>query len=269
MKFLLKTFLSILLVLLFLAFTISVTLKFQILKINFWENTFQLSGAYAALSGAVINSLEKQVVAEGGTKNDVAVFTDLATVGNLKDLTNRNIENLLNYVNGKSKEAEVYIPVGRIPKSLLPEEIGSTSQQINLVNFLGSSGVASVSASQIQKIQDTPRIVNLAFYLSLVLMVLTLAAFFGLTESGKRFRFAGIAMIISGGFVFVLAKLIDVVNSGLFQGMVQRKDLGGVIVGVMVPPIITEISKVWVLLGIAAVVMGLILFFIKKPYNNL
>lgn len=269
MKFILKTFLSLLFILFFLAFTISVTFKFQILKINFWENTFQLNGTYVTLSQAVIGSLEKQVVAGGGIKNDVAVFTDLATTGNLKDLVNRNIENLLNYVNGKSRDAFVYIPIGRIPKSLLPEEIGNSSQQIDLANFLNSTGVASVSASQIQKIQNTPRIVNLAFVVSIVLMILTLAAFFGLMEYGKRFVSAGFAMVVSGGIVFAAAKLTDVINSGLFQNLVQRKDLGGVIVGVMAPPIITEISKVWALLGIVAVIFGIILFFIKKPHNSL
>jgi hypothetical protein len=269
MKFILKTALSILLVFFFLAFSISATIKFQILKISFWENTFQLSGSYVTLSEAVIDSLEMQVLAGGGTKDDIAVFTDLATAGNLKDLVNRNIENFLNYVNGKSKEAFIYVPVGRLPKSLLPEEIGGIGQQIGLASFLNSTGVASVSASQIQKIQNTPRLVNLAFFASIVLMILTLAAFFALTEQGKRFGFAGFAMVASGGILSAAAKLIDLVNTGLFQSLVQRKDLGGVIVGVMAPPIITEISKVWLIIGIVAMVIGVILFFVKKPYNNL
>jgi hypothetical protein len=266
MKFVLKIILSLFFILFFLTLVMSATFKFQLLKTDFWENTFTANGTYSALSQAVINNLESSAIAGGGRKSDVAVFTDLATTDNLKDLIDRNIENFLGYVNGKSVEMNVYIPVNRIPKYLLPTGLGNTGGQISFQEFLKETGIASVSASQIQKIQIIPNIVNIAFFASIFLLAVILFAYFKLTGRGKRFGFAGSALILAGIITFTGAKLLVVLRNGLIQDLLHRTDLAGVITGTMTPPLITAISKVWIRDAIPAIIFGIILFFVKEPY---
>jgi hypothetical protein len=268
MKIILKIVLSLSFLLFFLIFILSGTFKFQISKPAFWENTFEIKGTYSELSRAVINNLENQAVTEGGKKSDVSIFVDLATADNLKDLINKNIENLLSFVNGKSSEINIYIPINRIPKSLLPVNLIKSGQQIKIEDFLKATGVASVSFTQVQKLQTLPKIVNICFFVSVLFMITILFLEFNLTKNGKRLGLAGLNLILAGIEIFTVAKFLDVLKKGLIQDLLHRTDLAGVIMSTMTPPPIAAISRVWSIEAFVVIILGVILFFVKKPYNN-
>jgi hypothetical protein len=268
MKVVLKIILTIFFILISLIFVISATFKFQLLRSDFWEITFETSSTYTALSQSVINNLENQAISEGGKKNDADVFTNLATPGNLKDLINKNVENLFGFMDGKSKEMIVYVPISRIPKSLLPMSLSETSDQIKLQDLLTETGVASISASQIREMQVLPKVIDIVFFTSILILLAILASYFGLTNAGKRLGFAGSALILSGIIIFAGSKLFEVLNKILAQDLIKRTDLAGAIMGIVVPPVIIAISKIWTIEGILLIMIGIILFFVKKPYNK-
>ena len=106
LKFVVRNFGQSLLVGLFVIFAfvelIAVSFKFQLLDYNFWTSTFQKHNTYQVLATAGKTSFESQVANEGGNKNDVKILTDLITPQNAKDVVTHNLQNFLNFANGKS-----------------------------------------------------------------------------------------------------------------------------------------------------------------------
>lgn len=93
MKFVINFFLILIFVPLFLATTLSWSIKYQILDFSFWQNNLNSNGVYSNLAQSV--NKVSQLKLAGGTKDDgsMKVFAKLATPENLKDLIENNLKN--------------------------------------------------------------------------------------------------------------------------------------------------------------------------------
>ncbi|MCX6704519.1 MAG: hypothetical protein NTZ07_03700, partial [Candidatus Woesebacteria bacterium] len=89
-----------------------------------------------------------------------------------------------------------------------------------------------------------------------------------LIDFGKRLSAPGITLILDG-IVALLATLSGtIIQINWTKDLAGRSNMGDAIIGIVAPPVIQRILSVWFLFGAAAIILGVMLFFIKKPYTN-
>lgn len=268
MKVAAQVLLIIFFIILFFVGLSSAAFKFQLLDYNFWQNTFQKHNVYQNLAIVSRNSFESQIAKEGGNKNDIKILTDLITEENSRDVVNHNLRNLLSFANGASTQINVYLPIDKVPKSLLPKSISGIKTEMPLTDLL-----TRFNFQDWQKLpwQDLSNVGKISYYLfvgtvSLLLLISVLLIL--LVEKKARFIGLGIAFVLSGGFTFFLVSIIANMNQILSKDVVQESSILSVVVGTVIPPIVTEMISSWQILGIILIAVGVALFLIKKPSYN-
>jgi hypothetical protein len=268
MKLIAKIFLTILFVPLFLILVLGITLKFQILKPAFWENAFKSKNTYSNLSAVVSKSLRSQVIAEGGREGDVKILTDLISPDNLKDVINKNIFNILEFANGKVTEMVIYVPVNKIPKSLLPKSLGKITEQMSLTDLLQEFNVQGVDATQIQMFHSTGLMVSVFLVITTFLLSLLLFLLYVLTNPEKRLIAHGVSFIISGVIISIITALGTVIRINWTKDLAGSSNLGNALIGVITPPIMEGVIGLWQTLAIISIISGIVLLFLKKPLGR-
>lgn len=268
MKFIAKFVLTVIFIPVFLIFLLAVNLRFQLLTPSFWENSFGSNDIYSKLSLSINKNLLSQTIAEGGSVGDVKILTDLLSPENLKDVINTNIINVLQYANGKAKEITVYLPVKKIPVTLLSGNFTNISEGMNLNDFLKEFNISGISASQIQSVSR----LGLGSWIFLVstflIIILLLFLLYILVKNGKRLIAPGLALVISGITAFIIRGIITIIQIDWVKALTVSPNTGNLLTGIIVPPIIQGVLKTWSSFAALAIILGLILFFIKKPLYN-
>lgn len=253
------------LITLFIAFFViglfSATSKFQLLVPRFWQKTLESQGIYPKVAAILKSDIETQIAKEGGSKSDIKVITDLITPENVGDFVSKNLEHILNYANAKARTLMVYIPIDKIPKGLIPKNIAGISEEMPLLTLLAKFNFKDITQDQIQWISIVGKTNDYLFILSISLCFITLVFLFLLVGQGKRLIGPGIAFLVSG----LIALGLAFVSS---RPHVGEGDIVNNLIGVLAPPILAQISRIWMLAGIGAVVMGVILFLVKRPQYN-
>jgi hypothetical protein len=268
MRFFLKLILTIIFVPLFLILLIAVTLRFQFLVPSFWENTFGTTSTYSNLAVSINKNLVAQTISEGGNRGDVKIFTDLITSENLKDVINKNIVNVLSFANGSAKEIIVYIPINKIPKSLLTKNFSSLSDQMSLTTLLKEFNISGITPTEIQIVSRLG--VNAWVFLitSTALSVLVLYCLYLLVDQAKRLIAPGVALILAGLSGMVVYLLGTVIRINWTKDLAGSVNTGDSIIGTVAPPVIGAVIGVWLIYAITLIILGIVLFFIKKPGYN-
>lgn len=260
MRFALKLILTILFIPLFLILLIGVTVRFQFLSPSFWENTFTSGNTYSQLSISLKNDLELRTVQAGGKRSDIKALTDLVSPEILKDLINGNIRNILLYANGKSKEIIVYLPLNKLPTGIVPVSFRKFTENMRLADFMEEFNISGISDAQIRIIGRTGAYSWVVLATSIFLAALIFYLLWLCTEVGKRLIAHGVALIISGTLTWILSGAGNVVGRNLTTN--------SSIIKIIVPTIIGGVIKVWMIIGVGTVILGIILFFVKKGYYN-
>jgi hypothetical protein len=268
MKFIAKFVLTVIFIPVFLIFLLAVNLRFQLLTPSYWEGIFSLSGTYSELSSAVNKNLVFQTVAQGGSASDVKILTDLLSPENLKDVINTNIINVLQYANGKAKEITVYLPVEKIPATLISGSFTNISERMSLTDFLKEFNISGISASQIQSVSRLGLGSWIFLVSTVLLMFLLLYLLYLLVKGGKRLIAPGLALVISGTTAFLIRGVIVVIEADWVKALTISANTGNLFIGIIVPPVIQGVLKIWLSFAAGAIVLGVILFFIKKPLYN-
>lgn len=268
MKITASIFIILLTVPLILLGIFAATVRFQLLDARFWQRTFEIHDTYSKLSTVLKNQVEDQIVSEGGRKSDVTILTDLITPANVKDFLDRNIVNLLSYANGKAAELIVYVPVSKIPRSLIPSNFAGISEQMPLTTLLSKFNIMGIGPGQIQYISLFGRGINYFLILDWALAVLFLFLLFVLVERGKRFIAPGITLLLSGLLTVSLYGVVITTNANIAKDSIQIKSIAESLFSAITIPVFQEISKTWLIAGIVLIVVGLGLFFFKKPIYN-
>lgn len=250
---------------LFLIGILATTLKFQLLNPSFWETAFAKNNVYSGLTTVIKKSVEDQTVKEGGSRGEIKIITDLVTTQNIQDFVNRNLENLLNYANGKERALLVYIPVGRAPKGFLPRTFENLPESMPLNSLLQKLNITGVNPSQIQYISLLGRVSLYLLILDAALLILSIGSLFLLIRPGSRFVSPAIALILSGLVTAVAYLAGTVIRIQMARDLVQRTVVADILFGTVVPPLMQEILRIWIIAGMAATLAGILLLFLKKP----
>lgn len=269
MKVAAQVLLIIFFVILFFVGLVSSTFKFQLLDYNFWQSTFQKNNVYQNLAAVSKNSFESQIAKEGGNKNDVKILTDLISEENAKDVVDHNIWNFLNFANGQSSQINIYLPIDKVPKNLLPKSISGVKTEMPLPDLLAKFNFQDWQNLPWQELFYLGEITQYFFVGTIALLTLIGILLILLTEKGLRFIGLGIAFILSGSFTFLLVNITANINKVISGGVTSKSSIASVITGTMIPPVISEVIYLWQTIAVVLFAIGSALFFIKKPgYNN-
>jgi hypothetical protein len=269
MKLVAKVILTIIFIPVFLVFLLAINLRFQLLTQPFWEKSFVSGDVYSKLSLAINENLESQVIAQGGKASDVTVLTGLISPANLQDMIDKNINNFLEYANGKSGEIIVYIPVSKIPKSLLSPNFSLINEQVSLPELIREFDVKGITPSQIQMISHFGQMSSIGLFLAALLLVLILSLLYLLVRSGQRLVAPGIALILSGISGMAVVFLGTLIQNSWTESLAGNSGTLSLFTGIIVPPIMEGVLKMWSPFAIGAIILGIVFLFLKKSYDNI
>jgi hypothetical protein len=264
MKAVAQIFLVILFFVLFVSTVLTSTVKFTLLNYSFWSSAFGKHNVYNELSNVIKNSVDLQVGNQGGVKSDVSILTDLVTPENTRDFVNNNLTNFIDFLNGKSGELIVYVPINRAPKGLLPKNIADLNNEMTVTQLGEKFDIGGLNQLPFDSLSRVGITVLYALIGSAVLLLIFLSLLIVTTEGGSRFIAAGTALILSGGFLLAVSQWGSIAMDGVKKSLAGNTDLGSQILATVSPALTAEIMNFWMYAGIAAAVMGVISIFIKK-----
>lgn len=208
--------------------------------------------------------MEEKVATQGNSKSEAGDLTGLFTPANVKDFTENNIGNLLNFINGKYAEIVVYVPIDKIPKSLISTTFYGIEKEMPLSALLTELGITGINSSQIEQIKIINPVSTAALLISLIAVFAVLLALFKLTDLHKRYVFPGLALFFAGLLLLIGSQTGQVLVGDWIQSLPLQENLTGKIPVVVLPTIISGITKLWILEAILGICSGLALFFIGK-----
>jgi hypothetical protein len=268
MKNLLKTILVIIFIPAFTITVIAALVKFQLLSPKFWKNSLSEHHAYKDLSQTIKTLAESSTVKGGGNPRDIKILTDVMTPELIQDFTERNITNILDYANGKRPDLVAYIPLDKIPKSLAPKSVGLNQEELPFASLLSKFNIGQNSIPFTQ-IAYFGRSVNYILIFSSVISLLIAIVLFALTDSGKHFFSIGIMFLLSGALVILLNRVLSWINVSMTKNTIPDPNFGTAMLKIIGPVILSEFLKPWSIIGAILVGIGIVIFFLKKPAQQL
>lgn len=265
MKFIAKLVLIIIFIPSFLLFILAINFRLQFLSASFWQANFNTNNIYSKLSSSISQDLEAQTIGGGGKSSDIKILTDLVSTENIKDAVDKNITNILNYANGKSKKLFVYLPVSKIPKSLLSKNLATLKEQTELSDFIKKFNIEGISLTQIQIISRFGIIAWMSFIITLLFSALLFYCIYLLVDSGKSLIATGLAFILSGIAIYLFSVFGNAIQISLVNSLSDSTNLGESIVRIVLPSVIRGFLSVWKLSAVLATAFGVVLLFFKKP----
>ena len=267
MKIVTRFILTIIFIPVFLIFLFSINLRFQFLVSSFWQKNFESHDTYSKLASSISKSLESQTIAEGGRASDVKILTDIASSENLRDLIEKNIDMILQYANGKAKEFTVYIPVSKIPKALLSKNFKGVTEYMSASELIKEFNISVISPRELQMISQVGKAVWALFIVAFLLSMLLVYLLYLLVDSGKRLIALGLPIFLTGLIVFILSASGTIIRINLEKDLMRSTNLGDLLIGIVAPPIIQGIISAWSIFAVVTIIIGSVLFFVKKPVS--
>lgn len=268
MKFTANLFLILLFIPVFVLCLLSAAVKYQLLKPAFWTTSLNTHNVYPKLTTVLKEEVDLQIVKGGGSKNEAKVLTGLITTENIKDFTERNLVNILGYTNGDKKELNIYLPVNKIPKGLLPVSLGSISEETSFATLLKEFNIKSIDASQSAMLAGIGKNTSYLFNGTLVLLFLFTVLMFLLVEPGGRFIGLGVAYVLAGISSFGITQLGIQIQLNLAKNLSQKPDFLQTLSGLILPPLIQDLIIYGDVIALVFLVLGVLFFFFKKPQFN-
>jgi len=245
------------------------TVKFQLLDYNFWKTSFEKHDVYQNLAAASRSSLDSQIENKGGKKSDARVFTDLITTENVRDFLDKNIKNTLSFMNGKSLELYVYLPVKIIPNGLLPKNLTASQGDIPLQDLLTKLNYQNVESLPIKNLSRVEYYATLVLVCSILLLAVAIYLSVLLVEEGRRFTSLGVTMLLFGLSTFFVSRVGGRLGSFPSADPTGTPSFASVLVNGILPPLVDGFTVSWSIVGVAFIVIGLALFFVRKPRYNI
>ncbi|HTK03914.1 MAG TPA: hypothetical protein VL401_04095 [Alphaproteobacteria bacterium] len=240
MKFLVKVILILIFVPFSLVFLLSSSVKFQLLNANFYKNIFVKNNVYANLSRDTKNYAENQTIKGGGKTEDLKVLTDIITPDLVKDIVTRNLDNFLDFTNGKKEKFLVYIPIHKLPKEFVPTSIDLQSEEIAFRNLISKFNFTLPADLPLSQIAYLGLFTNYVFFGSIFLVSIFIILLY-------RFRALSWGLIFSGVIVLVLSSL------GFFLKTYFIFEI-----------ILHEVLIIWTIVGGVMLGLGIILSFVQR-----
>lgn len=270
MKIIAKILLTILIIPVFLLFMFSINIRFQVLTSKFWMSTFERGRVYSQISLYLNNRLESTVLSEGGKVGDVKTLSNFLSEESIKRFVEDNLVSFITYANGKSKEMVVSVPFAAtaIPENYGLSDLGSTSQKMTLSGFLKQFQINGISDSQIQLISKYGYFSWLFTVFSFVLFVIIFVLEYLLTDAGRRLITPGIGILLSGITALILSLAGNYISGEFMGRFIGGTNMGASIAAILLRPLIANVVQIWTFFGLSGTLLGVLLFFIRKPAIN-
>lgn len=240
---------------LFLSFLLATSAKFQFLNFDFWNGVLNRPGFYEQLVSNLRKAAEQQLSQEGASQGlDLSRFI---TKENAKSVFEENLKNFLDFANGKEKKLFVTIPKG------LP--IASGRVAIDELTTISPGMGSMIDPFTLIQISRTGLYATSSWIVNMVFLVAILFLLFALTEAGKRFIALGMALIFGGIFSFAAIGALTVIRVNWTKDLATSAIPGDALLGIVAPPILEDMTKLWMYIAAGAIILGIVLFFFKKP----
>lgn len=253
--------------LIFICLLVSIV-RFQLLSPPFWQAVFEKNNIYPKLAIVIRDGMENQIIKDGGKVKDAKILTNLITSENLEDFVTRNLDDILGYINGKYPTLNIYIPIAKIPKGLLTKNITSQPDQIYAETLIKEFNISFINSRQLQSLSVLGKTVTYLLILSWVITLLFILFLYLLVKSGGRFITLGIVSLVSG--LLSISTYTGVVETGkiVASDLLQKTTTAEIIAGTLIPPLLQEILNTILIMGIILTAIGVVLFFVRKPYSS-
>lgn len=259
--------LTFLMVPVFVLCALSINIRFQFLSDRFWNTTFEKNHVYLKISQILEGRLLSKVMAEGSRKEDVSVLSNIISPESVRYFFEANTKSFLLYANGFTPEIMVYTPLP-VGDELNLNSLGNFSEKMSLHDFLASLSISGTWESDIKAVSRFGVLSWGLIVISFFLFSLLLFLGYLLTDHGKRFTVLGISLALSGMTLLILSFIGSYVSSQLVQNFQDSSNFGALIMTIITPPLMKNVSQIWIWFGVSAIVLGTILFFVRKPVNN-
>lgn len=267
MKFVAKFVLLILMIPVFFIFVLSINLRFQILSSDFWMNTFAKGNVYSQISDVIDKNMISKVEAGGGRDTDVTVLSNFVSPLNLKEFFEKNITSFLLYANGKADGIIVFAPLSlrNMQNISSLDKTDDLFGQMTLSEFMNEFNIFGVMKKDIQGVSRYGIWSWICISASLLLLILILILEYRLTDKGRHLTILGVSMVLCGSILLGASLAGNMVASILVRESVVSSSVGKLLTAIIAPPIIREVILVWVMVAFLSIVLGILLFFLKKP----
>lgn len=270
MKIVAKILLILISIPVFFLCIISINIRFQFLESGFWINSFEKGNVYSQISTSLKDRLIAKVVANGGKGSDVADLSSLISPRNLRLFFENNAKSILTYANGGSKEINVFVPLAAesVPDGADLKDIESTSRQMSLKEFLKEFNITIFAES------DITYIAKFGFWswvftsVSFALLILIFILIYSLTKAGSRLTAAAVSFSLSGILAGVVYFTANALSSTLSAKFINSPNIGRALAVIIAPPIVANVAQIWLWFGVSGLILGILLFFVKKPAIN-
>ncbi len=270
MKFIAKTLLIFISIPLILLSMLSINIKFQFLSPGFWIKSFDEGNVYSQASLMIESRLIERVEAEGGTKSDVKVLSNLISAPSLKTFFERNIDSILLYANGKTPEMMVYVPL-TLKDALEGYDyynLDDSSEKMTFQEFLNRFNVNGIESSDIAYISKLGLWSWVLIFSSFALLIITFVLMYLMTSGQKRLWAPSISLTLAGFIILGLSLAGDYFNRMLVAGIDGSANTGTSLLAVFAPPLMQNVTRIWLWFGISSLVFGIAFLFVKKPPVN-
>lgn len=260
MKVFAKILLTFLAMPVFLLLILSINIRFQFLDSEFWTNTFEKGNVYQKISNKIDSSLESSTIGSGGMADDVTSLSSLVSEENIKVFFEENVKSFTEYANGKSSEIMVTFPFSN--------NIWNLSQKMELTQFLKENNIGTVNKEDLKNISRFGTWSWMATSSLILAIIFIYTLLYLLTDSGKHLISLGLVSLFSGILMVAFFAAGKFGSSIISRDFIESTNLGKSIIAIVSIPVIKAVAVIWFWAGIAAVILGIILFFVKKPVYN-
>lgn len=266
MKLLIKVLLSIIFIPLFVITVFLVSAKYQMLSINFWKESLIKGNVYSTLSKEIKNFTETKTLNGGGKVGDVKILTDMATPLNVQDFVEKNISNILAFTTNKKNELIIYVPFSKLPSGLKPQSEALSSDYLPYTALAQKFNIDREVLS-IGQLAYLGRTIDYAFVISVSVLILISILLVLIDKNSKQYQALGINLLISGPILILCSKIFSFMETSFIRDSQNLKEPGFVLFSIIAPPILSEIFRVWIIVGTITFAVGIVLIFLGRNKN--
>jgi hypothetical protein len=287
MRVFLKTLVGFFAIISLIALMILSTATFLFLKPNFYITSLAKPGVYAniqkGLKTSARDSLREQFSQQGTAYENLSVgqrqLVDaqidkiLSPINevNIRDLSEKNIVNFFDYVNGNSERLIIYLPLdewGLASEAIqqIPDYLKTTN--IDVLKISEENPQANINSNQIIALHNLGGKIKLYWLVALGLTIFLFLVHLILGD--PQFRFVKTGRLVTGGGIAILflAWVIKIFQNTFGQNIAVRSEAIDILAGTILSALLENVYKLWIVSAVVLIVLGLLMFNIKRSKVN-
>lgn len=268
MRFFGKTFFILAFVITFLTLLFSLSIKFQLLNADYILKSFRDSDVYPKLTTAIKKAITEQTEKEGGSISETEFIVEIVNENLLRDFIEKNLPEVIGFMNGKIPDPTVYLPISTLPSSLIPKNLAikEYTKLSEIPSYFPGMSEGFDADPTFGAIGKTGFVASQVFLTILIILLILTIMIYRLTTPGEKFKHLGITLIFSSILALLLSGFITIARVILSQDLLlPDKEAIQMLIGTLLPPLISGMTNLWVVISLATLLAGIVLLFIKKP----